>query len=153
MIEIQITLGQDAFEDGQYIYVWLDGNRNPFYVGETSKSPIDRAGLHIRDSSRSGAIVSKIIQRKNLDRQKYTVLAFSVDESLLNSIAKENGASASSADHNRARKAIERRVYDELSPNYPGMHAARNSRWKATSGEGFAKMVAKACVDKSGGTA
>lgn len=141
MIELKFRIGLDSFEVGDYVYVWLDGERRPFYVGETSKSPIDRAGLHIRDRNRSGAIISEIIQSQKNNVQEYTVLSFLIDRDLLATICKENGATNSKASFNRARKALERAVYDSLSKNFNTLHKARKSKWLAQSGNDFVSEI------------
>ncbi len=63
-INLEMTIGPEAFERDQFVYVWLDGSFRPFYVGETAMSLADRAGLHIRDSTRSGALVSRLIRHR-----------------------------------------------------------------------------------------
>jgi hypothetical protein len=148
VIEIKVALGQDAFEHGHYVYVWLDGKGKPIYVGETGKSPVDRAGLHIRDISRSGAVISKIIQERRYPTQQYTILAFPIGQSLLEIVTKENGAANSAASYNRARKALERTVYDKLITEYPDLHKARGCSWKAKGGAQFAKAVLKNCQER-----
>jgi hypothetical protein len=145
VIAMSVTLGQDAFKQGHFVYVWLNEKGRPFYVGETGKSPIDRVGLHIRDVSRSGAIVSKIIQERNNPTQQYLILAFPIELSLLEAVAKENGATNNEASFNRARKALERAVYDELIKKYSDMHKARGCRWSANKGDKFAKTVLEHC--------
>lgn len=148
MIEINVTLGQDAFEHGHYVYVWLDERGIPFYVGETGKSPADRIGLHIRDVSRSGAVVSRIIQENQNPPQQYTVLAFAIGQNLLNEVVAENGAGRSLASYNRARKALERSVYDILIIQYQNIYQARGCRWSANSGNDFAHEILASCQDR-----
>ncbi|MDO6420847.1 hypothetical protein [Saccharophagus degradans] len=148
MIELKFSIGLDSFENGNFIYIWIDGANLPFYVGETGKSPIDRAGLHIRDKSRSGAIVSKIIQLRSAQKQDYTVLAFPIEDELLTRVCQENGASTSNASYNRARKAIERAVYEELSKKFKDLHKARGCNWQAKSGVEYVKYVCEQCIKK-----
>lgn len=147
MIEIAIQLGPDAFDHGQFIYVWLDSCGQPIYVGETAKSPSDRAGLHIRDSSRSGAIVGKLM--KSRPHQLYTVLAFPIEESLLVKVAHENTPAHDSASRKRARKAIERLVYERLSSKFAGLHPGRGCTWRAGSAVTFADEVLEVCIHRA----
>src|ERR1700733_8932888 len=95
MITLEFDLGPDAYDKGHFVYVWLNGDLDPIYVGETAQSPADRCGLHIRDQLRSGAIVGKHIAA-NL-RQHYRVLAFPASIDLLETIATENGSSSNAA--------------------------------------------------------
>jgi hypothetical protein len=148
MIKLEITIGPEAFEQGQFVYVWLDAKSEPFYVGETAQSLADRAGLHIRDPSRSGAIVGRIIRQRK--RQTYSVLAFSLDPRLLDAVARENGASQNSAARNRARKAIERRVFELLSSSFSSLHRARGCSWNASAADSFVRSVFDVCVAQAG---
>lgn len=152
MLEMKVRVGPEAFSGGSFVYVWMDQGRRPIYVGETGKSVSDRIGLHIRGKERSGAILSKIIHERNMPEQEYIVLAFPIDTPLLEKIAKENGAAANSASFNRARKALERRVYDLLSEHYDNLHQARGCRWRAESGAQFAGDVLEACRSRTQGT-
>jgi hypothetical protein len=83
MAKIAITIGPDAFEERHFLSVWfrLNPNREPFYVGETSKSPADGVELHIRKSggaSCAGAVVGTLMHSGNWPTQAYTVLPFPV---------------------------------------------------------------------------
>ena len=148
MIEIKVKVGRNAFKSGNYVYVWIDQDGEPIYIGETSKSPSDRIGLHIRNIDRSGATISKIIHERSLPDQEYSVLAFPIDTELLKSISKENGAGIGVSSHNRARKALERKVFDVLSNEYKNIHKAKGCKWTAESGTKFADTVLISCKTK-----
>lgn len=147
-LELSLSWSPEAFLPGNYIYIWLDGQMNPFYVGETSKSPSDRIGLHIRDKSRSGAIVAAIMASRRMPMQIYTVLAFAVPDVILEKIAEENGASFNETTANRARKALEFQVGAELATEHIGLHRLRGARWKATTANDFVSSVMAACRAK-----
>lgn len=147
MIKLKITIGPEAFERGQFLYVWLDGSSAPFYVGETGKSIADRAGLHIRDPLRSGAIVGRLIRQR--EWQTYSVLAFPLGLGLLDAVARENGAARNRAAHRRARKAIERLVFEVLWNRFSGLHRGRGCSWKASAAEGFAQSVLEVCLTQA----
>lgn len=150
MVEIKITIGPDAFDSGHFIYVWFKSNpnREPFYVGETSKSLADRAGLHIRkcgSEARSGAVVGKLMHDGYWPTQEYTVLAFEVSEELLCGVAKDNGTGCSNADKNRSRKAIEYAVHQVLEKTYKNMRNPKGSKWKATSASKLCSEIVDKC--------
>lgn len=150
MIEINLTLSPEAVDSGDFIYVWIKSypNREPFYVGETSKGVADRVGLHIRNcgsTTRSGAIVGKMIHKEQWPEQEYTVLAFEVSETTLNGVAKENGAGASKASRNRARKAVESALHQSLISEYKNMRRPKVSKWKAMSASVFIAEAVSKC--------
>jgi hypothetical protein len=146
---MEIRIGEPAYIAGNFVYVWLDGTSRPFYVGETGKSLADRCGLHIRDPSRSGAIVAARIRMH--PQQLYVVLCFTIEEELWQRVARENGASMSRASCNRARKAIERKVYEVLEEAFPGMHTGRTCKWKAEAANEFAYGILKLCKERIAG--
>jgi hypothetical protein len=155
--ELRITIGPNAFEEGNYIYVWFKSKPRcvPFYVGETSKSIADRVGLHIRKSGttkRSGSVVGSLIHEESLPRQQYVVLAFELSSTVLHAVALENGASGSAA-VNRARKAIEYAVHLELERRRYVMHRARVQKWKAMSATLLTQRIGARCerLAKAGG--
>ena len=150
MIKLTISVGIDAFEEGNFVYIWFKSKprREPFYVGETSKSLADRVGLHIRKSgsqSRSGAVVGNIIHQENWPKQEYTILSFSISDELLLGVAKENGEGQSRAAKNRARKAIEYALHSRLIEMYPDMHRAKRSRWGAKFAREFCDEIIEQC--------
>ena len=150
MAKIVITIGPDAFEEGHFLYVWFRSNQNrePFYVGETSKSLADRVGLHIRKSgnvSRSGAVVGTLMHNGNWPTQEYTVLSFPVSEQVLCDVSKENGGGSNTAGKNRARKAIEHAVHQELLKTYKNMHKPKGSKWRASSASTFCENIIEQC--------
>ena len=152
MVEIKITIGPDAFASGNFIYVWLKSspNHEPFYVGETSKSVADRVGLHIRKSgnvARSGAVVGTLIHNGKWPTQEYTVLAIEVSNQVLCDVANENNAGCSNADKNRARKAIEYAVHQQLLKTYDKMHKPKGSKWRASSASVFCAHIIERCND------
>lgn len=147
--QIEIRIGEPAYTEGDFVYVWLDANSRPFYVGETGKSLADRCGLHIRDPSRSGAIVAARIRKH--PEQLYVVLCFKIEKKLWQGVARENGASISRANCNRARKAIERKLYELLEKAFPGMHTGRTCKWKAEAANEFADYILKLCKARNAG--
>jgi hypothetical protein len=144
-LKISLTLGPGVYQSGNFVYVWLDAEGKPFYVGETSQSIADRTGLHIRDKTRSGAVVSKILSALDSPERRLTVMAFRINDDLLQSVAQDNGCTFSAASANRARKAIERATYDRLLRSYPKMHLARGCRWHAPSASKFVAEIVQAC--------
>lgn len=147
-LKISLTLGPGVDRPGNYVYVWLNASGHPFYVGETSQTVADRTGLHIRDKTRSGAVVAKILSKSRTEEQRLTVLAFSIPDDVIRSVARDNNAPHDSASANRSRKAIERAVYEQLSSRYSGMHIARGCKWKAPSADSFIAEVVQACIEK-----
>jgi hypothetical protein len=145
MITFEFDLGPDAYVKGHFVYVWLNGDLDPIYVGETGQSPADRCGLHIRDQLRSGAIVGKHIAAN--PRQRYQVLAFPANIELLEAIAKENGSSSNAAALKRSRQALERVVYDALQFKYASLKKAKGCTWTAHAGAAFAASVCSEISD------
>lgn len=150
MAKISITIDPDAFEEGNFLYVWFRSNPNraPFYVGETSKSLADRVGLHIRKSNkvtRSGAAVGTLMHNGNWPAQEYTVLSFLVSEQILCGVSEENGGICNTAGKNRARKAIEYAVHQGLLRTYKSMHKPKGSKWKASSASTFCENIIEQC--------
>ena len=148
-IEIEFRIGKPAYATGNFVYVWVSGESGPFYVGETGKSMADRCGLHIRDPSRSGAIVAARISKH--PHQQYAAFGFHIEDKLWHLVAAENHATPSGANCNRARKAIERKVYEVLKEQFPGMHPGRGCTWKAEAAKEFAEDILKYFTSRNAG--
>jgi hypothetical protein len=150
MITIEITVGPEAYKQADYIYVWRDES-GPIYVGETAQGLADRTGLHIRAPHRSGAIVAQ--QIKAGKRQKYTVMAFAIDQNLMSQVSKRLSGGDSPAGRKRARLAIERSVYNALISFYPKIKLARRCKWDAPEAKLFVGSIKSSIASLTGSLA
>ena len=146
MIELRLNIDIAAFKESNYVYIWFKSKPTlePFYVGETSKSISDRSGLHIRrtgSTSRSGSVVGTHIYNMKWPAQEYVVRGYEIPMSVLEAVAEENGATKDKKSQNKARKAIEYRLYVSLKEKYPELYKIRASRWEAKSSEKFIGII------------
>ena len=66
---------------------------------------------------------------------------YEIPMSVLEAVAEENGATKDKKSQNKARKAIEYRLYVSLKEKYPELYKIRTSRWEAKSSEKFIGII------------